>query len=40
MGFKGTRTMGAACCPTRVGNDGAAADETDTGSSQRRNPLV
>ena len=24
--------MGAACCPPRVGNDGAAVDETDTGS--------
>ena len=32
MGFKGPRTMGAACCPPRVGNDGAAVGETDTGS--------
>ena len=24
--------MGAACCPPRVGNDGAAVGETDTGS--------
>ena len=38
MGFKGPRTMGVAFCPPRVGNDGAAVDETDTGSEPEAEP--
>ena len=38
MGFKGPMTMGAACCPPRVGNDGAAVDETDTDPEPEAEP--